>query len=100
VASTAQQNLMPSEVAGTVSLIKAVWPLVLSTLGCLPVVAARIALTNEQGAAAAALRVTIGVALGMGLIIGWIRFRDDIKAWLNQAAADSRQSSTRSGEPR
>lgn len=98
VATTAQQNLMPSEVAGTVSLIKAIWPLVLSTLGCLPVVVARVALTNDQGPPAATSRVSIAVALGIGLIIGWVRFRDDIKAWLNQAAAESQRSTSRSGD--
>lgn len=91
VVTATQQNTMPSEVAGTVSLLKAVWPLVLSTAGSLPVVAARIALTNGDGADATALRIAIAVALGLGLVVGWIRFRDDIKAWLNQAAAESRR---------
>ena len=98
VTTTVQQNMMPSEVAGTVSLIKAMWPLALSTAGSLPVFIARRAAENGEGPEAAALRIAIAVFLGLGLIIGWIRFRDDIKKSLTQAAAESRQQSLRSGD--
>jgi len=96
--TTVQQNMMPSEVAGTVSLIKAIWPLALSTAGSLPVVGAYLAWNSGNGPEAAALRFAIAVVLGIGLIIAWIRFRDDIKQSLSQAAADGRQQSHRSGD--
>jgi hypothetical protein len=90
--------MMPSEVAGTVSLIKAIWPLALSTAGSLPVVGARLAARDGNAPEASAFRLTIAVVLGIGLIIGWIRFRDDIKRSMNQAAADSRRQTQYSGD--
>lgn len=98
LSTTVQQNMMPSEVAGTVSLVKAIWPLALSTAGSLPVVVAHLAVKDGNGPEAAAFRVVIAVVLCLGLIIGWIRFRDDIKRSINQAAADSRRTSLQSGD--
>ena len=98
ITTTVQQNMMPSEVAGTVSLVKAIWPLALSTAGSLPVVGARLAANNGNAPEAAAFRITIAVVLGIGLIIGWIRFRDDIKNSMNQAALESRRQTQYSGD--
>lgn len=88
--TTQQQNMMPPEVAGTASLVKAVWPIVIATLGSLPMVAAREAIDNGRGAPAAATRTAIAIVLLGGLVAGWIRFRDDIKNWFANAAAESR----------
>ena len=88
--NTQQQNMMPPEVAGTASLVKAVWPIVIATLGSLPMVAAREAIDNGRGAPAAATRTAIAIVLLGGLVAGWIRFRDDIKNWFANAAAESR----------
>lgn len=96
--TTVQQNMMPSEVAGTVSLVKAIWPLALSIAGSLPVVAAHLAVNGGNGPEAAALRVSIAVVLGIALIVSWIRFRDDIKQSIRQAAADGRQKSFPTGD--
>ncbi len=93
LSSTAQQNMMPPEVAGTASLIKAIWPVVIATVGSLPMVAAREAIDNGQGAPAAATRLGIAVLLLGLLVCGWVRFRDDIKNWFVNAAAESRARS-------
>lgn len=90
MSSTAQQNMMPPEVAGTASLIKAIWPVVIATAGSLPMLAAREAMDNGQGAPAAAARIAVAIALLTALVGGWIRFRDDIKQWIANAAAESR----------
>ena len=88
--STTQQNMMPPEVAGTASLIKAIWPVVIATAGSLPMLAAREATDNGHGAPAAAARIAIAVVLLAALVGGWVRFRDDIKKWIANAAAESR----------
>mgnify|MGYP000855172023 CR=1 FL=1 len=56
-----------------------------------PVRAASIA------APAAALRIAIGVLLLSFMIGGWVRFRDDIKKSLANAAAESRGQKSRTG---
>jgi hypothetical protein len=88
--TTQQQNMMPPEVAGTASLVKAIWPVVLSIVGGLPMVAAREAIDKGQGGPAAATRTAIAVLLIGFIVGGWVRFRDDIKNWFANAAAESR----------
>ncbi len=97
VSSTAQANMMPPEVAGTVSLIKAIWPVVLAVLGSLPMVGARMALADGNAPEAPALRIAIAIVLMAMIIGGWVRFRDDIKKSLNTAATESRGQKTRTG---
>ncbi|MEY3148227.1 MAG: hypothetical protein RL688_1446, partial [Actinomycetota bacterium] len=97
ISSNAQANMMPPEVAGTLSLIKAIWPVVLAVAGSLPMLAARSALTRGSGAPAAALRIAIAVLLLSFMIGGWVRFRDDIKKSLANAAAESRGQKSRTG---
>ena len=97
VSSTAQANMMPPEVAGTVSLIKAIWPVALAVGGSLPMVGARAALADGNAPEAPAFRISIAVFLVAVIIGGWVRFRDDIKKSLNNAAAESRGQKTRTG---
>ena len=97
ISSTAQANMMPPEVAGTVSLIKAIWPVVLAVLGSLPMVGARMAMADGNSPEAPAIRISIAIALMAMIVGGWVRFRDDIKKSLNTAAAESRGQKTRTG---
>jgi hypothetical protein len=97
ISSTAQANMMPPEVAGTVSLIKAIWPVLLAVVGSLPIVGARMAFADGNAPEAPAIRIAIAIALMTFILAGWIRFRDDIKKSLNTAAAESRGQKTRTG---
>ena len=97
VSSTAQANMMPPEVAGTVSLIKAIWPVLIAVAGSLPMVGARMAIADGNPPEAPAVRIAIAIALLTFILAGWIRFRDDIKKSLNNAAAESRGQKTRTG---
>ena len=95
LSSSTQQNLMPPEVAGTASVIKSVWPLVVSTVGGLPLMAARDSSVKGRLPEAMALRVSIAVILLTGLVAGWLRHRDGIRLWFNNAAAESRAQKRR-----
>lgn len=86
------QNIMPPEVAGTVSIVKSLWPLALCVAGCVPFVAAAVARTNGNGPEAATLRSSIAVVIGAGIAAAWIRKRDDIRRSLDQAASGGRGS--------
>lgn len=72
---------MPPEVAGMTTMTRAVWPVVVSILGSLPVIAVREAVKNGDHPVAAALRTVIGVALLVFLVVGWVRQRDAIRRW-------------------
>ncbi|MEY3340501.1 MAG: hypothetical protein RLZZ269_412 [Actinomycetota bacterium] len=89
--STAQNNLMPPEVAGTVSVLKAIWPVALATVGQIPFAFAGHAIENGRGPEAAALRASIAVVLMVGVVAAWIHRRDAISAWIANAARESRQ---------
>jgi hypothetical protein len=89
--TTVSQNSMPPEVAGTVSIVKSLWPVALSIAGSLPFVFASLERTTG-GAEAVALRVSIAVALGTALVAAWVFKRDDIRRSLDQAISESRGS--------
>ncbi len=93
VASSAQRNLMPPEVAGTANVIKAVWPVLIAVIGQVPIVAAENAIENGAGPEAAAARTAIAVVLVVGLIGAWIHRRDAIRNWLDTAARESGSTS-------
>lgn len=90
-ATTVSQNTMPPEVAGTVSIVKSLWPVALSIAGSLPFVFASLERTTG-GAEAAALRTAIAVVLGTALVAAWILKRDDIRRSLDQAISENRGS--------
>jgi len=95
VASTARNNFMPPEVAGTMNIVRSIWPVALSIAGGLPAVAARAALESGQGPEAAAARAAIAVLLGTMLVIGWVHRRDAIRTWLADAQQQSRSGTAR-----
>ena len=93
ISSSTQSNLMPPEVAGTANVIKAIWPVLVAVIGQLPLVAAQAAVEKGQGAEAAAARTAIGVLLAVGLVGAWVHRRDAIRAWMDNAASESRSTS-------
>jgi len=95
VASTARNNFMPPEVAGTMNIVRSIWPVALSIAGGLPAVVARAALESGQGPEAAAARAAIAVLLGTMLVIGWVHRRDAIRTWLADAQQQSRSGTAR-----
>ena len=60
---------------------KAGWPLVLATVGALPIVAARVAFDDGNPAAGAAGSAAAGVVALFVLVCGWVRMRDRIAEW-------------------
>jgi hypothetical protein len=80
VASTAW-NLAPPEAAGMRLVFRTVWPPLLAVGGLVPVLVSRSALTHGRPPAEAAAAGIVPVALAFALVCGWVRLRDDIKAW-------------------
>lgn len=90
VSTSTENNFMPPEVAGTMNIVRSAWPVVISVLGGLPLLAARDAMERGVGAEAAATRLTIAIALGTLLVLAWVHRRDAIRNWLAQAQQESR----------
>lgn len=81
LATSAGEVFMPPEVAGTTTMIKAVWPLLIAAVGALPVLGVRSAVRNGDAPAGAALRALAAVAVLCVLVFAWVRFRDEIRRW-------------------
>lgn len=88
----AKNLFMPPEVAGMTTMTRAVWPVVVATLGSLPVIAVREAVEVGDHPVAAAVRMCVGVALLLFLVAGWVRQRDAIRRWWKKSVEDSQQS--------
>jgi hypothetical protein len=66
-----EQSFVPPEFAGFSNAFSTFLPIVLTSLGLLPIVAMRF-----DPSAGTALRATIGVALVLGLLVRWVQRRD------------------------
>lgn len=86
LAESAERNFMPPEVAGTTTVIKAVWPVALSILANTPILSARSAIENGTTPLAGATRGALLSFLIVAGVAAWVRFRDEAKAWLRQSA--------------
>lgn len=81
---------MPPEVSGMTTVIRAVWPPAVSVIGGIPIVVALSATRNNLDPFSQAARASTGVLLLLLLVAGWVRKRDDIRAFFKQLAAGGR----------
>jgi hypothetical protein len=86
LAATTERNFMPPEVAGTTTLVKAVWPVALSIGASAPVLLARAAIDSGSTALAGAARGALLSSLIIAGVAAWVRFRDEAKAWIRASA--------------
>lgn len=96
--STATGGLaLPPEVSGIGNVVRAAWPPAIACTGMIPVLTARWARDNGFHVVAEATRTSLAVCLLVGLVGGWVRQRDAIKAWFRNAQAGSRAASSPTG---
>jgi hypothetical protein len=80
-AATSAWNLAPPEAAGMRIVFKTAFPPALAIIGCAGVLIARSAFESGDDPTAGALAMLppmVGVVI---LVAGWVRVREDIKAW-------------------
>ena len=93
-ASEANAGLfMPPEVSGMTTVIRAVWPPVVSIIGSVPVVALVSAVERNQNVPGTMVRTALGVFSVCFLTAGWVRQRDHIRAWFRNATRPPSSSS-------
>jgi hypothetical protein len=75
------------EIAGIRTVYRTALPPVLAILGATPVLAARAAAegASDPPPLAAAMNIAVLLVIPMVLVVGWIRFRDQIKAAMAEA---------------
>jgi hypothetical protein len=89
---------LPPEVSGMGTVLRAVWPPVISIASCLPVIAVRETAANGTLPIGAAVRSAGAVMILLALVAGWVRQRDHIHAWFRNAQKQSALSSSQRTE--
>jgi hypothetical protein len=89
-------SMVTPEIAGTRTVLRTALPPAIAVLGLLPLLAAR---ASEQGAQepppiAAAMNVGILLSFVVVLVCGYLRFRDEIRQWMADAADQMSPSKT------
>jgi len=75
-----QQAFMPPEMAGMSTVLRTLIPLIVSGIGCAPVLILRQAAINGENLPAAAARAAVGCALVVIALVTWVRKRDKVAA--------------------
>jgi hypothetical protein len=81
-------SITTPEIAGVRTVYRTAFPPAMAILGILPLLAARASVRGieEPPPVSAAINVALPL-LGLTVLVGgWVRFRDDIRAWMAQAA--------------
>ena len=91
VGDNSKTLFMPPEVAGMTTMTRAVWPVVVATLGSLPVLAVREAVQSGRHPVAIAAQMCVGVGLLVFLVAGWVRQRDAIRLWWKKTIDEGKQ---------
>jgi hypothetical protein len=96
------ESLMPPEAAGTRILFQAIWPPAVATFGFLPMVLARHAATSGGDADPVKTAITwgIGVLMVTVLVAGWVRFRQEIHTFFENAMEQQSSGAAGAGNGR
>jgi hypothetical protein len=74
--TTATSAAVPPEFAGFTNTMRLLWPIALSTVTTLPILAMR-----EEPSDGTAARSIAAMLLVVAAVVWWVRRRDDLKAW-------------------
>jgi len=78
--SSSQQAFIPPEMAGFTTLIRLLWPLLISAVGTSTVLLPRAALTLGDSVVAASIRGAVGSLLVISATCYWVKVRDRLRA--------------------
>ena len=81
--------MLPPEVTGVATLLRAVWPVMLSGLAALPAIAALRAQRRGADPVGGLLAAGLPVIVALAVVAGYVRFRDDVHLWWQKARADA-----------
>lgn len=97
VGGATESLALPAEVSGMGTVIRAIWPPVVSIMCSAPVLALRYANDNGLDALGNASRASGAVVIVLALVAGWVRQRDHIHAWFRNAKVSSPQTKVLEG---
>lgn len=105
VGESTEALMLPPEMSGMGSLIRAVWPPAIAVVGSLPIVLIRESVETNSVVLGDALRTALAVGIVLFLTVGWVRQRDNIRKWWRNFTATATtnanaQKSTADTQPR
>jgi hypothetical protein len=87
-----EAQLLPPEVAGMRIAARAAWPLLVSTLGCLPVVIGARAFRHGDPVAGPVAATAAAVLIPVVATVLWVRYRADVKVWFRDMMEQGQQA--------
>lgn len=96
----AEGMFMPPEVSGITTVVRGVWPLVVSVVGVLPILLVREGVERGEHAVATAVRSAIAGVLLIAAAVAWVRYRDDARRWWKATVTEAQQTRSSPGGPR
>ncbi len=82
--------MISPEFAGMRNLLRTVGPPLVAVIGVAPLLAARVALRHQADATQSEVAAGLGVLVMVGITFGWVRFRDDVRAWFTNAMEEAK----------
>lgn len=82
--------MISPEVAGMRNLLRTAGPPLVGVIGVTPLLAARVALRHQADSTQAELAASLAVLVVAAITFGWVRFRDDIRAWFKNAMEEAK----------
>ena len=100
LSSSRQQAFIPPEMAGVSTVMRLLWPLVVSTAGTCTVLLPRAALRTGASPTAGAARAALGSLMVIGLVVYWVKVRDRVKARIRSFLDEGRAQTMAQREQR
>jgi hypothetical protein len=89
---TAEQSLLPPEVAGMKYALKALLPFAIAVLGCAPVLIVRVGIDHDIDPLASALRSAVFVLVVVAALTWWLERRQVLRRWWDRVVEEGRGS--------
>ncbi|MBK9179812.1 MAG: hypothetical protein IPM45_09645 [Acidimicrobiales bacterium] len=86
-------GLVPPEVAGLKIAARTAWPPAMAVVGCLPLLATRVAEEKGYPAFRPTATACVGVVLLVSITAAWVRFREPARAWFRRQMEEAAQQS-------
>jgi hypothetical protein len=91
IGESTEALMLPPEMSGMGSLIRAVWPPLIAIAGSLPIIAIRESVASNSVVLGDALRTALAVGIVLFLTVGWVRQRDNIRRWWRSFTAGAQR---------
>jgi hypothetical protein len=91
IGESTEALMLPPEMSGMGSLIRAVWPPLIAIAGSLPIIVIRESVESDSVVLGDALRTALAVGIVLFLTVGWVRQRDNIRRWWRSFTAGAQR---------